>query len=129
MNKIKGEMLKLKRWAIVGATNNKEKYGYKIWKLMPDYGYKVFGVNPNYNEIEGQKIYKSLSDIDEKIDVVSVVVNPRLSLRLLDEVKKLGIRYVFFQPRTYNDKVLKKADDLGLYYIIDDCIYATLLRS
>lgn len=129
MENIKETMLEKKNWAIVGVSENKDRYAYKIWKLMPEHGYNVFGVNPKYNELEGVKIYNSLKDIDEKIDVVDVVVNPRLSLKLLDEIKELGIEYVFFQPETYNDEVVEKANNLGLKILTGDCIYATLIRK
>lgn len=128
MDTIKKEMLEKKNWAIVGVSENKDRYAYKIWKLMPEHGYKVFGVNPKYNEIEGIKIYNSLKDIDEKIDVVDVVVNKKLTYKLLDEIKDLGIEYVFFQPETYDDSVVEKAESLGLKILTGDCIYATLVR-
>lgn len=129
MSNIKNEMLEKKNWAVVGVSNNPDRYSYKIWKIMPNHDYNVFPVNPKYDEIEGQKIYKSLSDIEEKIDVVDIVVNPKLSYELLDEISDLGIEYVFFQPETYNDEVIEKAEKLGLKVLTGDCIYATLVRK
>lgn len=126
--KIKEEMLEKRSWAVVGATAKKDKYGYKIWKTLKNHDYTTFGINPNYNEIEGDKIYHGLKDIEEKIDVVDMVVPPKLSINILDEIKELGIEYVFFQPGTYNEEVVAKAKELGLKYLVDDCIYATLKR-
>lgn len=126
--KIKEEMLAKKSWAVVGVTAKKDKYGYKIWKTLKNHKYKTFGVNPNYDEIEGEKIYNNLKNIPEEIDVVDMVIPPRLSINVLDEIKDLGIKYIFFQPGTYNDEVVEKAKDLGFKYLIDDCIYATLKR-
>lgn len=128
MDSIKEEMLELKSWAVVGVSAKEERYGYKIWKILPKHDYAAYGVSPRYDEIDGEKIYDSLRDIPEKIDVVDVVVNPKISLELLDEIKDLGIEYVFFQPETYNDEVIEKAEKLGLKYLIGDCIYATLVR-
>lgn len=119
-------MLESKNWAVVGVTEKTERFGYKIWKILAKHGYNVYGVNPRYDEIDGEKIYKSLSQIDGKIDVVDMVVSPKLSLNVLDEAKELKIDYIFFQPGSYDDEVVKKAEDLGFKYIIDDCIYRTL---
>lgn len=55
-----------------------------------------------------------------------MVVAPRISIDVLDEIKNKGVEFVFFQPGSYNEEVLKKADELGLSYIVEDCIYATL---
>lgn len=125
-NKIKEEVLEKKNWAVVGVTAKKERFGYKIWKILKKHDYNAFGVNPNYEEIEGEKIYHSLRDVPEKIDVVDMVVSPALSMKTLDEIKELGIEYVFFQPGTYNDQVVEKAEELGFKYLINDCIYAIL---
>jgi predicted CoA-binding protein len=52
------EMLEMKTWAVVGASENKEKFGWKIYKKLKDKGYKVFPVSPNYETIDGDKCYK-----------------------------------------------------------------------
>lgn len=126
-DKIREEMLNKKSWAVVGATINKEKFGYKIWKKLKKHNYTTYGVNPNYEEIDGERIYRNLSEVPEDIDVVDMVVPHIASLHLLDEINELGIEYVFFQPGTYNDEVVKKAEKLGLKYLIGDCIYQILL--
>lgn len=123
---IKQEMMDKKVWAVVGVTAKKEKWGYKIYKILKDHNYESYGVSPNYDEIEGDKIYKSLKDLPKKVDVIDMVVSPKISLNTLDEAKEAGIEYIFFQPGTYNDEVVAKAEELGLKYLIGDCVYATL---
>ncbi len=124
--KIKKEMLDKKTWAVIGVTAKKDKFGYKIWKKLKDHGYNVYGTNPNYEEIEGERVYSSIKDIPAKIDVVDMVVSPKLGMDILDEVKDLGIEYIFFQPGTYNSQIIEKVKSLGFKYLVDDCIYATL---
>ena len=125
---LKAEMLKMKSWVVVGVTANKDKYGYKIWKTLKQHNYNTFGVNPNYDEIEGEKIYHNLKNLPEKVEVLDMVVPPKIALSTLEEAKELGIEYIFFQPGTYNKEVVAKADELGLKYLLDDCIYATLRK-
>ena len=128
INGLKEEMLGKKNWAVVGVSAIKDKYGYKIWKTLKDHEYNTYGVNPNYEEIDGEKIYKTLKDIPVKIDVIDMVIPSKISINTLDEAKELGIEYIFFQPGTYNKEVVAKAEELGLKYLIDDCVYATLKR-
>lgn len=123
---IKKEMMDKKVWAVVGVTAKKDKWGYKLYKILKDHNYETYGVSPNYDEIEGDKIYKSLKDIPGKIDVIDMVVSPKISINTLDEAKEAGIEYIFFQPGTYNDEVVAKAEELGLKYLTGDCVYATL---
>ena len=124
-NRILEEIMEKKVWAVVGVTAKRERFGYKIWKILQKHGYEVYGVNPNYDEIEGQKIYHSLEDLPKKVDVIDMVVSPKIGTTTLEEAKELGIDYIFFQPGTYNDEILKKSDDLDLKYVID-CVYAIL---
>mgnify|MGYP000961815003 CR=1 FL=1 len=123
---IKQEMLEKKTWAVVGVTAKKDKWGYKIFNILKEHNYETYGISPNYDEIEGNKIYHSLSELPVKIDVIDMVVSPKISLTTLEEAKELGIEYIFFQPGTYNDEVIEKAKELGFKYLTKDCIYATL---
>ena len=123
---MKQEMLEKKTWAVVGVTAKKDKWGYKIFNILKEHNYETYGISPNYDEIEGNKIYHSLSELPVKIDVIDMVVSPKISLTTLEEAKELGIEYIFFQPGTYNDEVIEKAKELGFKYLTKDCIYATL---
>lgn len=118
-------MISKKRWAVVGARPDRETMGYKIPMLLEEKGYTVYLVNPNYDEIDGRKVYSSLLDIGEEVDCVDIIVNPKISLKVLDEVAQLGIKYVWFQPGTIDKDVIKKAREYGIEYV-KDCVYATL---
>ena len=98
---IKEEMLNKKVWAVVGATPNEEKFGYKIWKILLDHGYETYGVNPNYDFIHDERVYPSLKEVPAKVEVVDLVVPPKVTLGVLDEAKELGIEYLWFQPGTF----------------------------
>lgn len=123
---IKEEMLEKKVWAVVGVTEKRERFGYKIWRILKEHNYTSYGINPKYEEIDGEKIYHRLRDVPEKIDVVDMVISPKYGSLILDEAKDLGIDYIFFQPGTYDDDIVKKAETLGFKFLIGDCIYATL---
>ncbi len=129
MVKIKEEMLNKKIWVVAGVTANKDKFGYKIWKTLKEHNYETYGVNPNYDDIEGDKIYHSVKELPIKVDVLDMVVPPRIAINTLDEAKEAGIEYIWFQPGTYNDEVLAKAKELDFKILYDDCVYATLRKN
>ena len=125
----KEEMLNKKTWAVIGVTPRKDKFGYKIWQKLKEHNYEVYGVNPKYEEIEGEKIYSSLKDIPKKVDVIDLVVPPKVSSNTLDEAKELGIEYIWFQPGTFDDTTIEKAEELGLKILYNDCVLATLIEK
>ncbi len=126
---LRDEMLNKKTWAVVGVTDKKEKFGYKIFKKLIEHGYETYGVNPKYDSIDGEKIYPALKSVPKKVDVVDVVVPPKITLNLLDEIHELGIENVWFQPGTYDEEVVEKAKKLGLKIVYDDCVYARLVEK
>lgn len=122
---LKDEMFKKEVWAVIGITDKTERFGYKIPKLLEEKNYKVYGVNPKLDELEGIKVYKNLSQVPEKIDVINMIVNPKFAKTYLEEVKELGIKNVFFQPGSYQEETIEYAKELG-FNIVTDCVYASL---
>ena len=121
----KNESLKLKNWAVVGASDKKEKFGYKIVKALNDNDYNVFPINPRLEEIDGIKCYKSINDIDEKIDVVDIVVRPEIGQKIIPEIGDNNIEYIWLQPGTRSDKIDELTEKYDLK-VVKDCIYSTL---
>ena len=115
-------ILQLKSWAVVGATDNKEKFGYKIYKCMKDAGYTVYPVNPGVEEIEGDKCYPNLESLPTKPDAVDVVVAPRVGVQIMQQCAQLGINTAWLQPGANGDTVIETAKQLGLDVIHDACI-------
>ncbi|NDL66242.1 CoA-binding protein [Anaerotalea alkaliphila] len=107
-------MLEQKTWAVVGVNKDHSRYGNMIYHKLKRHGYTVFAVNPRHDQVDGDVCYPSLRDLPQKPDVVNVVVGPARTLDLLEEAASLGIRYIWLQPGTYDDKVMARVLDLGL---------------
>ncbi len=111
-------MLKKKVWAVVGANQNPNKYGNKIYKKLKEDGYEVFAVNTMYNMVDGDPCFKDLSSLPKVPDVIDMVVTPKRSKIVLEEAAKLKIKYIWFQPGTYDDETLELAKKLELEFVI-----------
>lgn len=107
-------MLDKKVWAVVGATDNPDKFGNKIYNKLKTNGYKVYPVNPNYENIGGDKCYRNLSDLPEVPDVVDMVVAPRHGKEVIDEAARLGVKNIWLQPGTYNNELMDSIGKNGL---------------
>lgn len=120
------DMIKLKRWAILGATNDESKFSYKIFKSMEKGGYMVYPVNPKYNLIDGIKVFNSIEELPKIVDGIIMVVSPKVSLISLDKIKEKGIKNVWFQPGSFNEEVINKAQQLEFNIENKLCIYKQL---
>jgi predicted CoA-binding protein len=125
---LRDEMIKMKKWALVGATPDESKYGYKILMLLKEKGYTVYGINPKYKEINGVKVYNSLEELPEKVDAVNVIVNPNIASIALEDIVKCKIENVWFQPGSYNSEVLNKAKEKELNIVFHECLYVELRK-
>lgn len=111
------------RYAVVGATTDTAKYGYRVMTHLQQAGLPVVGVNPKYTEIEEIPVFPTLADVPEKPDVAVFVVPPVVGLALLNQVKAVGITKVWFQPGAESDEVRAKVKELGLNGMTDgSCI-------
>ena len=118
----------MKTVAIIGASNNRSKFGNKSVRAHQDEGWKVFPVNINEEEIEGLKVYKSILDITEKIDRVSVYLPPAVGMKVIDDLAKVKASEVFFNPGSEDDELVDKAKELGISPILA-CSIVNIGRS
>ncbi|HFI0174074.1 TPA: CoA-binding protein [Streptococcus suis] len=60
--------------AVVGLSSREETAAYRVSKLMQEAGYKIIPVNPRAagETILGEKVYASLLEIDQPVDIVDV---------------------------------------------------------
>ena len=116
------EFMGKKKFAIVGATDNPEKNGNRIFKNLKGRGYEVFPVNPKLDVLDDTKVYHSLSDIPEKVDVVDFVVPPPVTEEILKECKKLGLTRIWLQPGAESENAIQYCIDNGMQVLHDVCV-------
>ena len=108
--------------AVVGASRNPEKYGHKVYRDLKEAGYRVYPVNPNASEILGDKCYPNLESLPERPDVVTVVVPPRVTEKIVKACKDLGIWRVWMQPGSESEKAITFCRENGIKVIHGVCI-------
>jgi hypothetical protein len=109
-------------YAVVGATNNQEKYGYKVLVDLKDKGYKVVPVNPKYLEVAGLTCYPDLITLDERPDVVVLVVGEENAKKVVQNCIDSALTKLWFQPGSEYDQAVSLAKSAGLDMVIGKCI-------
>ncbi len=126
MDKLIKRMFKEKIWAVVGASANPDKYGYKVYKRLLKEGYEVYAVNPNCEAIEGVKCYSRLADLPRLPGAVSVIVPPKAGIGVLEEAAGRNIKKLWFQPGAESSEIIGKAQQLGLEIVYKECVLIEL---
>jgi len=109
-------------FAVVGASRNSEKYGYKVYKDLKEAGYKVYPINPNTDKILGDKCYPNLGDLPTKPDVVDVVVPPKITEEIVKTCKRLGITRVWMQPGSESETAIKFCHENRIEVVHGVCV-------
>jgi predicted CoA-binding protein len=104
--------------AIVGASNDRRKYGNKAVRAFLDGGWTVYPVNVTDGEIEGLKAYATLEDVPDPVNRVSMYVPPEVGIELLESVAAKHPDEFFLNPGSESPELIKRAADLGLKPIL-----------
>jgi predicted CoA-binding protein len=99
----------MKTVAVVGASNNRAKFGNKALRAYQAEGYTVVPINPHEVSVEGVRAYPSVLDVPGDIDMATVYVQPDVALRLLDELERKGIPEIWVNPGAESDALLTEA--------------------
>ena len=110
--------------AVIGASNNHEKFGNKAVRAYLAHGHSVYPVNLREARIEGLTAYRSIEDVPVKLDVTLVYVPPEVTLRLLPAIARKGPGDLYLNPGSEDDAVLERAKELGLDPILACSILA-----
>ena len=103
--------------AIIGASNNREKFGNKAVRAFLSRGYQVFPVNPKEAVIEGLIAFKNVRDIPVRPEMVSVYVPPEILLMVLPDIAARGCDELWLNPGSESPAVIAEAERLGLNVI------------
>jgi len=119
--------------ALIGATRT-PGFGYGIPKFLKKRGWldKTFMVNPKGGEIEGRKVYSSIAEIPDKIDLAIVIVPARAVKQTIIELGKKGVRAVVIESagfaetgdegRRMQDEVYQAAQTYGIRMLGPNCV-------
>ena len=109
--------MKQKTIAIIGASNDRAKFGNKSVRAFLQQGYEVFPVNPKEESIEGLPAFKSIRDVPVRPQMVSVYLPPAVLLKVLPDIAARGCDELWLNPGTESDEVLIEAERLKLNII------------
>jgi predicted CoA-binding protein len=108
--------------AVVGLSADWYRPSYFAAKYMIEHGYTVIPVNPRYDTILGQKCYKSLRDIPEKVDIVDCFRKTQDIMPIAEDAITISAKVLWQQLGVMNTEAAKKAEAAGLEAVIDRCV-------
>jgi len=112
----------IKTIAVIGLSPNPTKDSHKVAKYLQEAGYKIIPVYPKEDEILGEKVYRSLAEIPDKVDMVDIFRKPAAFDAIADACIARGDVDVFWgQVGLVNNAAADKAKAAGMRVVQNLC--------
>ncbi|MFT5181932.1 MAG: putative CoA-binding protein [Alphaproteobacteria bacterium] len=110
--------------ALVGASPRGERRAsWRVMRFLQQNDYKVYPVNPDAvgKEIHGEKVYATLQDLPEKVDLVDIFRRSNKVAPVVDDAIAMGAPYIWMQLDVIDEVATAKAEAAGITVIMDRC--------
>jgi len=111
--------------AVVGLSNDPEKYSHEVGLYLKEQGYRIIPVNPTEEEVIGERAYDTVDQIPERIDVVDVFLPPEMTSEIAEDAVRAGAKALWLQEGIENAEARRIAEEGGLAYVEDRCMRKT----
>ena len=100
--------------AVIGASQDRSKFGNKCVRAYLAKGYRVYPINPRANEIEGLPVFATLADLPAVPDRISIYLPPLKGRFLLSGLARYPQAEIWFNPGSADPQLLADARAAGL---------------
>lgn len=94
--------------AVIGASDDRRKFGNKAVRAFVQAGYTVIPITPRHDEVEGLKAYASVRDVPGAIDMATIYVPAEVGEQLVDELADKGIPEIWVNPGAESDALIAR---------------------
>ena len=108
--------------AVLGLSPDETKASHRVAKYLQSVGFKIIPVYPKGDTILGEKVYRSLADIPERVDMIDIFRKPQAFNAIVDSAIERGDIKVFWgQLGLVNNEASQKAKDAGMMVVQNHC--------
>jgi len=121
-NVIREILLSSRVIAIVGLSSKPTRPSHGVAEYLQSQGYRIIPVNPYEVEVLGEPAYARLSDIPEKIDVVTIFRRSEYVAPIVEEAIHLRIPAIWMQEGVLDERAAHRALAAGLMVVVNRCM-------
>ena len=123
-DEIKDMLRNWKTVAVVGISPKEDRPSYIVASYLKSKGYRIVPVRPDGEEILGEKVYHSLIEIPEdvEVDIVDIFRKSEDVPPVVEEAIQRGLKAVWMQEGVIHKEAGAKAEKAGLKVVMDRCM-------
>jgi uncharacterized protein len=103
--------------AVVGASQDRGKYGNKVLRAYLQRQRFVYPINPHAQLVEGLIAFPDLASLPQTVHGLSIVTPPRVTEQVVTQAARLGVRHIWMQPGSESDRAVELAQQAGMNVI------------
>jgi len=107
--------------AVVGASRDPRKPGGSVPYGLQRRGFRIIPINPFADELFGERAYRTLAEVPEKIDLVDVFRPAADAPEIARQAAAAGARALWLQLDIRSDEARRIAQAAGMDYVEDAC--------
>lgn len=107
--------------AVVGASRDPLKAGGSVPAGLQRRGFRIIPINPFAETLFGERVYRSLAEVPERIDLVDVFRPARDAAEIARQAVAVGARALWLQLEIRSEEARRIAEAGGLDYVEDEC--------
>ena len=108
--------------AILGLSPDSSKASHRVAAYLQQQGFKIVPIYPKEEEILGEKVYRSLTEIPFEIDMVDVFRKPKALPAIAEETIARGdVKFFWAQQGIVNNEAAQMAEGAGLKVVQNKC--------
>ena len=111
--------------AVVGASADESKAAHRVPRYLQSQGYRILPVNPRGGELFGERVFRSLTEIDVPVDVVDVFRPAQEAPEIARQAIAIGAKVLWLQVGIVSEEALWVAEAAGLTVVMNRCMGAT----
>ena len=121
-DEVKEILESVKTVAVIGLSPDETKASHRVAKYLQSVGYKIFPVYPKEETILGEEVYRALTDIPEKVDMVNIFRKPAIVMAVVDKAIERGdVDVIWAQIGIVNNDAGEKAIANGMKVVQNMC--------
>jgi predicted CoA-binding protein len=109
---------------VIGASQDRSKFGNKAVRAYRSEGWVVYPINPHRSSIEGIPAFRTVQLVPQPVQRAVLYVQPEIVLGLLEDIATHGVQEIFFNPGTESVEAIQRAGELGLQVHVECAIVA-----
>jgi len=116
--------------AVVGASRDPGKAGGSVPAGLQRRGFRIIPVNPFAEMLFGERVYRSLLDVNVPIDIVDVFRPAADAPEIARQAVAVGAKALWLQLDIRSEEARRIAQAAGIDFVEDECtaVVASLYR-